>query len=203
MPSYLGVYKRAAKDRDKKILRAIESLILQTYENWELIVIADGCDQTRDILEKQNYDDERIRGYLIPRVDLFDGKPRNTGIEYATGEWIIYLDIDDWFGKNHLKIINEGIEQNKGFDWYFFDDIVLQKPYSNKKWVARKCWIDRVGKCGTSNLCHKRSMKARWGRPTYRHDWHFVLELKRESLSCKYISCPEYFVGHIPNRYDV
>ena len=46
-------------------------------------------------------------------------------------------------------------------------------------------------------------MKSQWGRPTYRHDWHFVLALKRESLNCKYINCPEYFVGHIPNRYDV
>lgn len=203
MPSYLGNYKRAAKDRDTKILRAVESVILQTYEDWELLTIADGCSQTREILEKENYKDERIKGYLAPKDKLWGGMPRNIGIEKSTGDWIIYLDIDDWFGKDHIKIINEAIKQNQGFDWYYFDDIIIQKPYNKKEWVKRKCWIDRVGKCGTSNLCHKREMNARWGRPTYRHDWNFVMALKMESMNCKYIPCPEYYVGHIPNRYDV
>ena len=124
MPSYLGLYKRAAKDRDKKILRAVDSVLRQTYENWELIIIADGCHKTKHIIE-HTYTDERIRGYMIPKDKDFGGKPRNAGIEKATGDYIIYLDIDDWFGENHIKIINNEIERNKGYDWYFFDDLIL------------------------------------------------------------------------------
>ena len=52
MPSYLGAYKKAAKDRDRKIVRAINSVVKQTYKDWELIVIADGCNKTVDIVQK-------------------------------------------------------------------------------------------------------------------------------------------------------
>ena len=52
MPSYLGAYKHAAKDRDKKIVRAIYSVCRQTYKDWELVVIADGCNKTVDIVQE-------------------------------------------------------------------------------------------------------------------------------------------------------
>ena len=108
MPSYMGPYRTAAKNRESKILRAVNSVIAQTYEDWELIVVADGCEKTMQILK--DVTDLRVRKYLIEKDKIWGGSPRNTGIELAKGEFIVYLDIDDIIGPDHLKNICSGIE---------------------------------------------------------------------------------------------
>ena len=62
---------------------------------------------------------KRIELTKVDILKIWSGRPRNTGIEQASGDWIIYLDIDDVFGENHLKIVSEGI---KDYDWIWFDD---------------------------------------------------------------------------------
>lgn len=97
IPSFLGEYRTAAKDRDRKIVRAINSVLTQSFEDFEVVVIADGCEKTIEIMKQIS--DPRIANYSIPKSKLWSGEPRNKGIEEAKGEYIVYLDIDDWFGK--------------------------------------------------------------------------------------------------------
>lgn len=191
IPSFLGDYRTAAKDRDKKILRAVNSVITQSFQDFEIIVIADGCKKTVKIMEKVT--DERVSTYLIEKGQLWAGTPRNIGINQAKGDYIIYLDIDDMFGGNHLRNISEGLN---GFDWVWFDDIRFN-PKSGE-WYLNDCNIIRAGSCGTSNICHKRSLPYRWDHSGYAHDYYFIKHLKQNN-NYKKIEGGEYYVCHVPS----
>lgn len=192
IPSYLGDYKGAASERDKKIHRALRSALDQTLNDCEVIVIADGCEQTFSIIEK-DYSDS-VACYLIEKSPTFSGLPRNFGIEKAKGEYIIYLDIDDYWGKDHLATISS---QLNGLDWVYYNDWIIK----NAEWVERPCNIRTIGQNGTSNICHKRSISPRWGGG-YAHDYYFIQQLLRHKRNKK-IETTQYFVCHIPNVYDI
>ena len=54
MPSYLGAYRKSAKDREVKLRRAVKSVIHQEYDDWELIIVADVCERTVEIIKEIN-----------------------------------------------------------------------------------------------------------------------------------------------------
>ncbi len=192
-PSFLGSYPGAASRRDEKIVRAVESVIAQTFQDWELWVVADGCDQTMEIM-KRLYD-PRVHSIKIPKSKIWSGTPRNTGIDNATGEYIIYLDIDDYYGENHLQIIADNLKDK---DWVFYNDYIYKG-----EWIERNCDVRKLGQNGTSNACHRRSLGARWSHTGYAHDHHFTQGLIMKSLKYVKITTPEYFVMHVPGQYDL
>jgi glycosyltransferase involved in cell wall biosynthesis len=132
-----------------------------------------------------------VRSFLIPRGKLFSGGPRNKGIEEAKGEYIVYLDIDDIYGLDHLKIISEHLN---GYDWVWYDDFRY-----NDKWYVDHCDIKQAGKCGTSNVCHKKILDARWDVRGYTHDYWFIQHLLKYK-NCARIETPEYYVAHVPGN---
>jgi len=88
----------------KYISETIESVINQTYTNWELLVVDDcSTDNSRELVKKFEKQDNRIR--LIKLETNFGGpaKPRNIGIDNAIGEYIAFLDADDVWLKNKLE----------------------------------------------------------------------------------------------------
>ena len=190
MPSYLGDYKRAAKNRESKIRRAVESVFSQTI-SVELVVIADGCQKTVDLLNK--YYEGRFNGYMIRKQPVWSGVPRNTGILKAMNDIVCYLDTDDWIETGHCeKIVN-----NFRGDWVWFNDRIWHSG-----WLSRKCDVNRRGLSGTSNIAHKKI--ALWPeRATYAHDWIFIESLKRASKDFHFIGDGGYMVCHIPGRYDI
>lgn len=197
IPSFLGQYPGAASRRDEKLVRAVQSVLDQTYTDFELKVIADGCDLTMEIMKQ--FTDPRVEAVKIQKAPLWDGAPRNTGLELAKGEFIAYLDIDDYWGDGHLRKIAEGLGE---YDWVFFNDLI----FSGGEWVERTCDIRKLGMNGTSNICHKRELGARWAHRGYAHDHHFNQSLMMKSRKYGKIATPEYFVMHIPggaSGYDL
>ena len=192
MPSYLGDFKGAANYRVEKFYRAIDSLNNQTFKDYELIIVSDGCNLTNTLCKPLTYPSVRV--ISIAKQPTFSGVPRNQGIEAALGEFILYLDTDDYLDNTHLESISSALGN---YDWVYFDDYILL----NKKWVRRKCDVNIRFRHGTSNICHKRSMRARWGGG-YEHDFVFIQSLKKESSSFSKVEAGSYYVCHIPNRYD-
>jgi glycosyltransferase involved in cell wall biosynthesis len=193
--SYLGEYRTAAKDRDKKIIRAVKSVLAQSYQDFEIIVVADGCQKTIEVMKQIT--DERVKTFLIPKSKTWSGEPRNKGIEEAQGEFIVYLDIDDLYGKEHLKNIAEGLGSH---DWVWFDDIRFDPR--TEDWFNNKCDITQISHHGTSNICHKRTLPAKWSHVGYAHDYYFVLELRKNTNFVKILG-GEYYVCHVPGQYDL
>jgi len=89
--------------------RAIESVLAQTYQNWELIVVDDGStDNTKEIV--MSYNDERIKYYWKENEEL--NAARNTGKELSKGDYICFLDDDDYYLKEHLYEQEKLIRKN-------------------------------------------------------------------------------------------
>jgi teichuronic acid biosynthesis glycosyltransferase TuaG len=88
---------------EKYIARSIESVVMQTYPDWELIVIDDGStDATASIVADLKGKENRIKYYYQENKKL--PAARNTGIAHATGEWIAFLDADDLWEPNKLSV---------------------------------------------------------------------------------------------------
>jgi glycosyltransferase involved in cell wall biosynthesis len=171
MPSLLADYPHAATNRDKKLIRAINSVCAQTFTDFELIIIADGCALTEYIVNKQAFrTDERIKLLSVERKQLWSNTPRNTGIDNAAGDYIIYVDSDDKYGPDHLKNISDQIA---GEDWVYANDWV----WNGTAFVERKCDVTQYGRCGTSNICHAARLNLRWEQAGYGHDYHFIQQL--------------------------
>jgi glycosyltransferase involved in cell wall biosynthesis len=190
LPSFLSDYPGAAPGRDKKLIRAIQSLLDQSFQDFELIIIADGCKLTKYLVSK-HFTDERIKLLEVEHKELWSNAPRNSGIDIAKGEYITYLDSDDYFGVNHLKIINEQLNNE---DWVYYND----RAWYNNKWTERCCDPTQYSYCGTSNICHATRLNLRWNKTGYGHDFHFIQQLLKFE-NYKRIMTPEYFVCHIGN----
>lgn len=88
---------------EKFIEQAIESVIDQTYQNWELIIINDASiDATKDIVLKISNAENRIR-YFENGQNLGVSETRNKGVSFAQGEWVAFLDSDDIWKKDKLE----------------------------------------------------------------------------------------------------
>lgn len=86
---------------EKYISKAIESALSQTYLNFELIVVIDGSpDNSKKIAESYAKNDSRIKVFEKENGGLSDA--RNYGMEKATGEYIYFMDSDDWIEPNLL-----------------------------------------------------------------------------------------------------
>lgn len=197
MPSLLADYPGAANNRDKKLIRAIESVLNQTYQDFVLYVISDGCDLTQFLINKwyHSYLQEKIVLARVERNGLFSNAPRNMGLDLATGDYITYLDSDDYYGKDHLQIINQAIIDQ---DWLAFNDWVWQ----DGKWKIRPMDLKQYGKCGTSNICHARRLGLRWIETGYGHDYHFIQQLLKYE-KWEDIGPAEYYVARMTaESYD-
>lgn len=86
------------------ITRGITSCLQQRYTQWELLVIDDGStDRTFAVAESYARRDNRIQ--VIHQENNGVSAARNSGIYYASGEYIAFLDADDWLQVNALEIM--------------------------------------------------------------------------------------------------
>lgn len=187
MASLLSDYPGSATGKDKKLIRAIQSVLDQTYMNFELIVVADGCALTEFVVN-HNFTDKRIKLIRVERKELWSNTPRNTGIAAAKGKYIIYIDNDDKWGPDHLRKIDDQMDNTE--NWLYYNDL----RWNGTEFIERQIDITLYGHCGTSNICHASRLSMKWERAGYGHDYLFIKQLRK--LEGKKIETPEYFVCH-------
>lgn len=87
------------------VAQAIESVIAQTYSNWELLVIDDfSTDGSREVVEGYARRDSRIHLLINDNHVGMPYAPRNFGIRHAKGDYIAFLDSDDMWLPNKLAV---------------------------------------------------------------------------------------------------
>ncbi len=91
-----------AYNTEQYIARGIDSCLAQSYGNWELLVIDDGStDGTVQVVEKYANQEDRI--HLIRAEHGGVSRARNCGIDAVAGEYIVFLDSDDWLESDALE----------------------------------------------------------------------------------------------------
>ncbi|EKE97146.1 MULTISPECIES: glycosyltransferase [unclassified Tolypothrix] len=108
----------------KTISETVQSVLNQTFVNWELIIINDGSqDSTLDIIEKFESAEPRLRIFSYPNAGL--AASRNRGIALSLGEYISFIDADDLWTPNKLKSQLTALqEQSKAFVAYSWTDYI-------------------------------------------------------------------------------
>lgn len=105
-------------NRAGSIVEAIESVLSQTYKDFELIIIDDGStDNTKELVTKVSEKDTRI--IYVYQENAERSAARNHGIELSKGQYICFLDSDDIYLPDHLKLFYETIEKHN-FEKAFF-----------------------------------------------------------------------------------
>ena len=139
---------------EKYITETIESVINQTYQNWEMLVVDDySTDSCRDIVKRFENKDSRIK--LIESKSNFGGpaRPRNVGLDNAKGEYIAFLDADDVWDKSKLKnqifFLKENNIEFTSSDCILIDDVndeiqlgLLSRIYG--KFIKKKTLCDVI-----------------------------------------------------------
>lgn len=137
---------------EKYLCRLLDSLCSQSYVNIEIIMIDDGSsDESKEIIQKYACNDTRI--HYIWQENAGVSAARNTGLGSAIGEWVSFIDADDWVGPSFIEslipkdkrcdISISGLikvnEKNKQTKWPLFN-----KDLSNSKSVGVLCEIDQL-----------------------------------------------------------
>lgn len=82
--------------------KCIDSILEQTYPNFELILINDGStDNTKNICNSYAEADKRIK--VLQQKNKGVSAARNLGLNYTRSEWVCFIDSDDWISKDYLK----------------------------------------------------------------------------------------------------
>lgn len=112
---------------EKSIIRCMHSLVNQTWGNIELIVIDDGS--TDNSLKKlKEFSENRNNIILIHQRNMGVSSARNKGLKFASGEYITFVDADDFIEKNYIQILVETIQQQKTD--LVIDPILLSSKHS-------------------------------------------------------------------------
>ncbi len=100
---------------EKYLKKCIESVINQTYQNIEVILIDDGStDNSPLIYREYARKDNRLK--INRQKNLGVSAARNNGIRRATGEYIIFIDADDWIEVNMIELMCDKLKKNKEID---------------------------------------------------------------------------------------
>ncbi len=101
---------------EKYLEKCLESILNQTFKDFEAIIVNDGStDNSQEIIDKYVNKDKKIfKSFKKENGGLSDA--RNFGIERARGEYIVFLDSDDYIDYNYLEVFNMKIMQSVDLD---------------------------------------------------------------------------------------
>lgn len=196
-------------NREALLPRALDGIIAQTYPNWECIVVDDHSnDNTMSLLKSYCESDSRIK---VVTNNHRKGAPgaRNTGLDYAKYDWVLFFDSDNYMHSNLLETVSKSMDDDHDvFVWFsnvldaesgkkvstfepictenMIEDILTERCYvDTNNAVIRKSKLIEI--CGWDELCP--SME----------EWDIHIRLSR---SAKYLTIHQHLVDYFIGRLD-
>lgn len=175
-----------AHNAEEHGIRAFESIKMQNFKDYECIVVCDSCtDRTEEVAKSYGFK-------VAPVQHGNDGLSRSTGLDLATGEWILFMDDDDWWLHEFvLEILDKRVgafEEDILCFSFIWKGMKYADPLGNNGmlWPAvwNKCWRrEFIGNTRFPNVYsvsdwefHKKMMKkapkiALWDMPLYYYNY--------------------------------
>lgn len=217
MMVYLGDYPGAAKNREYKFKRSVESFLENDFKNKELIIIGDGCRKSYDIYHDYFSNYQNIKFILAPKQPAgYPGFLRQIGIYFSTGETISYLDSDDYIAPDFISNLKDNFYQNPEAEMLYYDSLTvdllrefvsLKEVTDNNiidelksfRWTALPTSLNSRG-IGTTNIAHKRMDHLKWenwdGITGLSEDWKYIKQWLDLGLNIKKVSINKYYLCH-------
>lgn len=183
--------------------KCIDSILAQTYHDWELLLIDDGSpDNSGHICEEYAQKDERIRVFHKENGGV--SSARNLGLDNADGDYVMFVDSDDWLSNDCLQVCVYEVEKNK-LDALQFGFISVNE-HNEKQIVKNPSLIldgEQYIKYNNFNVCvggglYKRDIieenKLRFPiELKLAEDQIFILSFIKETVRIKYLNCAMYY----------
>lgn len=190
---------------EKTLNRCIDSILQQTFTDWELLLINDGSkDHSGEICDEYARKDERVKAFHKKNGGV--SSARNIGLDHARGEWITFVDSDDW-------IVNDCLNM----DYSLFQEDLIFFSYYQKNGTLESYVDFPVGNFIFNgeyelnnfyqNFIHKSFFKIIWSKLFKRNlinglrfdnlipigeDHLFLLNYLIRIKTCRFISKPFY-----------
>jgi glycosyltransferase involved in cell wall biosynthesis len=151
---------------EKYLKKTIDSVIAQTYENWEIIFWDNqSTDQSAKIFK--NYEDSRLKYFYAPHHSKILYEAKNYALKKINGDFIAFLDTDDWWLPNKLEkqiplFEDPEVGMVYGNYFYYYEKINKTKIFRKKKlptgYIIKKILSDYIVGSATY-VIRKKSMK--------------------------------------------
>lgn len=226
MMSYLGDYPGARNNPIEKFNRAVQSVVEQTFQDWELIIVSDGCELTNQEYLKNWAQDTRIKLVKTEKSkSKWPGAKRQIGVNTAKYEWICYLDSDDLFLNDRLQKAHKILRSTSAeviFDnamSIIFDKREI-KPFKDSKAFSLTpsrslvslpqstnlpefgehiyYYVQDVNSIATGTWCifHRRGLKTEWHDSNKPGEDTDFTRRLTKRQKCEYLSIGSYIIRH-------
>lgn len=147
-------------NRAKKLNRALESLCKQSYKDFEVIVCDDGStDNTNEVVK--SFAQKLDIKYFFETNWGGPARPRNVGIKKASGEWVCFLDSDDWWFDNKMDKLEQAINKYEAdvyFHYFRCGNLVIGQYDVKNISCVYKDLLTNGNRIVNSSLCIRKKM---------------------------------------------
>lgn len=177
-----------AYNAENRIRKCLDSIKQQTFMDYELIVICDSCEDRTEEIAKEY-------GAITKNVSFHqDGQTRNAGIDMAKGDWILFLDDDDWWLHEYvLQQLSDKLDQTPGIDVLCFSFIFKGWKYASPAGNQGCHWIAVWNKCWSREFVGNTRFSARWSKS----DVDFNDEMMRKHPRMVDWDMPMYYYNYL------
>lgn len=187
---------------EQYISKCIHSILEQSYRNWELILVDDGSrDKSGQICDKFSKQDERIK--VVHKENGGVSSARNIGIDNSNGDWITFVDADDWLDPDTLRIAmqftnydivrftgNYVYEESGNGNYFYQINDALLKDDLLKQVISRRTLMSVWG-CVFKKDLFKSGIRFNTSL-TNGEDWLVLVTLLYQASTVKLLNLPLY-----------
>ncbi len=194
-------------NKNNTIQRSVKSVLNQTYSNWELIIIDDASEIP--LTEIFQIEDKKIQ-ILSNEQNLGPGPTRQKGLDIAKGEFVAFLDADDWWNEHFLSKCYSALkkygENEYAGTWCisetkYIDRTVLRRYAEMEHHNIRETILKYARPWQTGSILWRKSCCGYWGNLSTNQDYFFEITSSVNCNSLLKINEVMYFVDQTQGNH--